>query len=217
MENDVIVLNNIIEIPNETQEEKPKQKDDIQVLDLSNIVTIPSDTEVPVSDKTYWNTQRPLCTEFPRNKEIIRQLEAVLKPAENLECASDLFGDTYDTIVNIDELKKTLSELLIRFDTNPKNYTKEDYQYLMGILYKTLLYIYRSNTESVVINEWNENPREDRVPSEKLISEKIGEEVEKVSGDIFATNTRLDAEINNRIAGDRKVINDLLPLIYAGL
>ena len=185
-------------------------------LDVSKIRQVPSDTEIPVHDN-YGHTERALCTEFPQNKEILTKLEAVFNPEHVTECTSDLFKGDYETIVKIDDLKKALSELLIRFDTNPQNYTKKDYSYLMGLIYKALLHLYEINPLSVIINDWSDTPREDRVPSEKLVVEKIGEEVEKISGDIFATNTRLDAEINNRVAGDQKVIDDLLPLIYAGL
>jgi len=53
-----------------------------------------------------------------------------------------LFKGDYKTIKNIEDLKKALSELLVRFDTSPENYTKADYSYLMKILYKSLLYLY---------------------------------------------------------------------------
>ena len=101
----------------------------------------------------------------------------------------------------------------------------------MGVIYKALLHLYEINPLSVIINDWSDTPREDRVPSEKLVEEKIGEEVEKISGDVFATNERLDKEIQDRKDGDnalvediqaeatarQQAIDDLLPLIYAGL
>lgn len=185
-------------------------------LDVSKIRQVPSDTEIPVHDN-YGHTERALCTEFPQNKEILTKLEAVFNPEHVTECTSDLFKGDYETIVKIDDLKKALSELLIRFDTNPQNYTKKDYSYLMGVIYKALLYLYEINPLSVIINDWSDTPRDDRVPSEKLVAEKIGEEVEKISGDIFATNTRLNQEIENRESEISRVdesissINNLIP------
>lgn len=198
--------------------------------DVSKIVIIPSDEEISVHDNPI-QTQRPLCTEFPENMEVLNKLEAVFNPLNVTKCSDDLFKDDYETIVKIEDLKKALSELLIRFDTAPGNYTKKDYSYLMGVIYKALLHLYEINPLSVIINDWSDTPREDRVPSEKLVAEKIGEEVEKISGDVFATNERLDKEIQDRKDGDnalvediqaeatarQQAIDDLLPLIYAGL
>lgn len=202
----------------------------MEELDVSKIVIIPSDEEISVHDNPI-QTQRPLCTEFPENMEVLNKLEAVFNPLNVTKCSDDLFKDDYETIVKIEDLKKALSELLIRFDTAPGNYTKKDYSYLMGVIYKALLHLYEINPLSVIINDWSDTPREDRVPSEKLVAEKIGEEVEKISGDVFATNERLDKEIQDRKDGDnalvediqaeatarQQAIDDLLPLIYAGL
>lgn len=185
-------------------------------LDVSKIRQVPSDTEIPVHDN-YGHTERALCTEFPQNKEILTKLEAVFNPEHVTECTSDLFKNDYETIVKIDDLKKVLSELLIRFDTNPQNYTKKDYSYLMGVIYKALLHLYEINPLSVIINDWSDTPREDRVPSEKLVAEKIEEEVEKINGDIFDTNTKLNQEIENRESEISRIdesisdINDLIP------
>lgn len=110
-------------------------------LDVSKIKQVPSDTEVPVHDN-YGHTERPLCTEFPQNKGIINKLEAIFNPNHVIECSSNLFDTEYRTISSVEELKKTLSEIIIRFDTNPGNYTKSDYAVLMKLLYSTLLYLY---------------------------------------------------------------------------
>jgi hypothetical protein len=40
------------------------------------------------------------------------------------------------------ELKKALSERIIRFDTKPDFYTKKDYQLLIGIISKCFGYLY---------------------------------------------------------------------------
>lgn len=172
---------------------------DFETLDISKVITVPSDTEIPVHDH-YGPTERALCTEFPENKEILQKLEAVFNPLNITECSDDLFKDDYETIVKIEDLKKALSELLIRFDTAPGNYTKKDYSYLMGVIYKALLHLYEINPLSVIINDWSDVPREDRVPSEKLVVEKIGEEVEKISNDAY-----------------QDLYDDLFPLIAAGL
>lgn len=124
-------------------------------LDVSKIRQVPSDTEIPVHDN-YGHTERALCTEFPQNKEILTKLEAVFNQEHVTECTSDLFKGDYETIVKIDDLKKALSELLIRFDTSPNYYTKEDYQYLMYILSYGLLHLYEI-TETIEEPDFNIN------------------------------------------------------------
>lgn len=209
----------------------------MQELDISKIVVIPSEDEIPVHDNPV-QTKRPMCAEFPQNTIVLDKLEAVFNPLNVTECAPDLFSGDYETINKIDDLKKALSELLVRFDTAPGNYTKSDYSYLMGLLYKSLLHLYETNTASAIINEWSEEPREDLVPSEKLILDKLDEIVTDIDESIDATNVALNTEINNRQNADttlqgnidtvsgqvtqevtdrQNAINDLLPLIYAGL
>lgn len=179
-----------------------------QIIDVSKIVIIPSDTEIPVHNNPI-QTKRPLCANFPENGIILDKLEAVFNPLNIQECTSDLFKGDYETISHIEELKKVLSGLLMRFDTNPKNYTKEDYSYLMGLLYKSLLHLYEINPISVIINEWDEIPRTDRVPSEKLIVDKIEDLISDIGADIYVTNEKLDEEISNRASADQVLYGNL--------
>ena len=146
-------------------------------IDVSKIIAIPSDTEIPVHNNPI-QTKRALCANFPENSVIldnteaivniitdisddlekneqqclanipqyVEELQAVFNPLDVKECSSDIFKDKeYKLIDNIEDLKKYLSELLIRFDTSPCDYTKQDYLYLLGILYKSLLYLYDKN------------------------------------------------------------------------
>lgn len=153
--------------------------EDINIIDVSKIKIIPSDTEIPVHDN-FVQTKRPLCTNFPENAIILDQteaikvitdisedleeqenpveqipryfeeLQAVFNPLQVEECDSNLFKEgEYTIIEDIEELKKFLSELLIRFDTSPNNYTKEDYLYLVSLLYKSLLFIYKQDLKSL--------------------------------------------------------------------
>lgn len=122
-----------------------------------------------------------------------------------------------DPIPDIEKLKEKLIKLGIRFDTDPKLYQKPDYWLLMCILYRALTHLYESNPGDVIVTDWLEEHSDTYVPSEKLVKETLDQIVSDVDGSIFATNTRLDAEIQNRQQADQKVMNDLLPLIYAGL
>lgn len=134
-------------------------KQEFKELDVSKIQKVSFDTEIPVHNN-HINTQRPLCTEFPQNKDIINKLEAIFNSEKITECSHDLFTGDYNTISNIEDLKKALSEILIRFDTNPEHYTKSDYATLMKLLYSTLLYLYKQFI-TISVNEKEIQPTED--------------------------------------------------------
>ena len=106
--------------------------------------------------------------------QYVEELQAVFNSSNITKFDVNLFKEEkYTVIDNTENLKKIISELLIRFDTNPRNYTKEDYIYLLGVLYKSLLYLYSVDTGSNIINNWSDTPRIDKVPSEKLVKETI--------------------------------------------
>lgn len=140
-------------------------------ISIENITVVPSDIEIPVYNHPI-QTNRSLCANFPNNQDIVRRIEhdvnisnqtcinnipyyiqelqAVYSSSTPEECSSDIFeGQTYQVIDNLEDLKKLLSELLIRFDTDPKFYTREDYSFLMAVLYRSLLYIYNQEVPSI--------------------------------------------------------------------
>jgi len=45
-------------------------------IDVSKIIKIPSNTEIPVHNN-HIKTERPLCTNFPENDLVIDKLEAI--------------------------------------------------------------------------------------------------------------------------------------------
>lgn len=159
-----------------------KKEEKFIIPDISKVKQVPSDTEIPVYD-TYENTKRALCSEFPENKQIINKLEAAF-PKNNEQCSSDIFDNKYKVIKTLQELKAALSELLIRFDTLPKNYTKDDYLYLTSILYKSLLYIYSTDPENILTKEWLNPHSDDKIPTEKLVKTTIDAEINTVSNNI---------------------------------
>lgn len=170
-----------------------------QVLDVSKVKIIPSDTEIPVYNNSI-QTERALCTEFPQNKEILHRLEAIFNPLNVTECSDDLFKDDYETIVKIEDLKKALSELLIRFDTNPQNYTKKDYFYLMGLIYKALLHLYDIDARALITANWLEPHSDEKIPSEKLVKETIDYVESSLDNKINNVSSNLQTEIRDRQA-----------------
>lgn len=113
--------------------------------------------EKPIS-KSDNSTYRNLCGESVENEFVLKNLEGLeiiqnidndLKVTNTLDvnkycedivnaigtiCSSTLLDGDYDYISNEDELKKAMSDVLIRFDTDPDFYTKDDYQALLKVL-----------------------------------------------------------------------------------
>lgn len=84
----------------------------------------------------------------------LEELQAVFDPLKTEECSSDLFENgNYTVIDSIKDLQKILSELLVRFDTNPKYYLKEDYLYLLTVLYKSLIFLYQRDSKDIILGD----------------------------------------------------------------
>lgn len=141
---------------------------------------------------------------------------SIPKPV-NVEINSEERLDNCPTILGIDQLKEKLIQLGIRFDTDPKRYQKRDYWLLMCILYRALIHLYETNPEDVIITDWLDEHSDKKVPSEKLVKETLDALISDIDGSIYATNTRLNEEVTNRVSGDEALqkdieqINNLIP------
>ena len=141
---------------------------------------------------------------------------SIPKPV-NVEVNSKERLDNCPTILGIDQLKEKLIQLGIRFDTDPKRYQKRDYWLLMCVLYRALIHLYETNPEDVIITDWLDEHSDKKVPSEKLVKETLDALISDIDGSIYATNTRLNEEVTNRISGDEALqedieqINNLIP------
>lgn len=119
-----------------------------KVIDVSGIVPIRSQTEVPVTQG--YTTKRSLCAESPANKDLVKKIGSlkgmweIVGSDQFQKCVDDLFQENYPVLEDFTTLKKELTELLIRFDTNPQNYTKTDFDHLIATLCRALLFIYRT-------------------------------------------------------------------------
>lgn len=179
----------------------------MDVLDISKIKIVPSDTEIPVHNNPT-TTKRPLCSEFPDNTTIIDALQAVYDPLKVQECTPNLFdGDRYTVIDNIKELKDFLSQLLIKFDTSPKNYTKSDFDNLMVLLYRSLLFLYENHPLGVITDKWLDPHSDKKVPSEKLVKETIDAESERIEGlisDETSARQSADSDLQDNIDSEAR-------------
>lgn len=75
--------------------------------------------------------------------ETLKGLWEVIGDDKFQKCVDSLFEGDYKEIEKLKQLKKELTELLIRFDTNPQNYTKTDFDHLMKVISQALIHIYK--------------------------------------------------------------------------
>ena len=110
------------------------------VVDVTGIRSVKSNVERPASKGL--ETHRGFCVNLPYNKDLIDQLQVVIQNIK-ADCKDSFFDGDFDVIDNISDLKRLLTEVIIRFDTAPDYYTKSDYAALISVLYQSLLYLYQ--------------------------------------------------------------------------
>ena len=111
-----------------------------EIVDTTGVKVIKSDIERPATDG--FETRRGFCVNLPYNEGLLNKLQVVVDNIK-ADCKDSFFEDDFDVIDNLDDLKRLLTEVIIRFDTAPDYYTKSDYAALISVLYQSLLYLYQ--------------------------------------------------------------------------
>lgn len=111
-----------------------------EIVDTTGVKVIKSDIERPATDG--FETRRGLCVNLPYNEGLLNKLQVVVDNIK-ADCKDSFFEEDFDVIDNLDDLKRLLTEVIIRFDTAPDYYTKSDYAALISVLYQSLLYLYQ--------------------------------------------------------------------------
>ena len=109
-------------------------------LTLNNIV-------VPVNDNLI-GTSSSLNTNSPSNSEILPIYETidnipVITPGDGSVFPSD--PNDLPKITTLDELLNYLSEVMIRFNSNPNYYMQDDFSLLIKTLTNSSIYLYTEN------------------------------------------------------------------------
>jgi hypothetical protein len=102
----------------------------------TKVITVPSTIERPITDGPV--VLRNMNSDSLKNKILSESLEEYIKNVKNITPIK------LPEIENSDDLKKLLSELIIRFDTDPDYYTKKDYRLLLTIVSGALPKLYES-------------------------------------------------------------------------
>ena len=98
------------------------------IVDTTGVKVIKSDIERPATDG--FETRRGFCVNLPYNEGLLNKLQVVVDNIK-ADCKDSFFEETFDVIDNLDDLKRLLTEVIIRFDTAPDYYTNSDTKRLL--------------------------------------------------------------------------------------
>lgn len=183
-------------------------------LDLPHTTVIPSNIERPAHKGL--ETHRGFCVDMPYNKGLIDKLHTVVTKIKS-ECEGSLFEGDFEVINNVEDLKKLLTEVIIRFDTAPDYYTKSDYSALIGVLYQSLLYLYqvlnfKSSNEDILKIEQTSQGTELQPQTGYLYDAEEGEVPKDTAGNTLSVPENNDKRIAT-ISDIRNYINNKLTWI----
>jgi hypothetical protein len=112
----------------------------------SNILL--TDVEIPVYDNLI-NTNISTNTNSPSNNDILPLYETIDVIPDITPGSGSVFNGPLPKITSLDELLKYLSEIMIRFNTNPNYYIQDDFSLLIKTLSNSLIFLYENNTTNV--------------------------------------------------------------------
>ena len=139
----------------------------------------------------------------------IEDLNTPIPKPINLEIDSEQRLKKCDPIEDLNTLKEKLIKLGIRFDTDPKLYSKKDYWLLICILYRALTHLYDIDVRALIVEEWL-NPHSNKyIPTEKLVAEAIEELDGKIDQEILNRIQAIADEAALRLQKDQELSNSL--------
>ena len=77
--------------------------------------------------------------------------------------------DSQLEVISYEQFLSIIREVLVRFDTDPKRYKKEDYLKLILAIVACFRHLYKNDFSSWAVTEWSEELSDEKVPTEKLV------------------------------------------------
>lgn len=112
---------------------------------MSELIFQPVPYDVVTSAATGHTSVRSTNVNAPYNSKLLTRLQAIADKVYDGNMFDD--GVSFGAI-DLDRLQKLLTQIVIRFDNNPKYYLKEDYLHLIWYLCLHLAYLAESGTVS---------------------------------------------------------------------
>ena len=98
----------------------------------------------------------------------------------DIQVITDIQDNTIEWIINkagiigdYDEFLSIIREVLIRFNTEPKRYSKEDYLKLIQAVVACFKHLYSQDISIWTVTEWSDILSDDKIPTEKLVKTTI--------------------------------------------
>ena len=113
---------------------------------INNILINSSAKQTEIPSENGITTIRSIDPNDDSNINIVEDFQQV----DNIVISNinSCFTGELPTIPNITDLLKHLCELMIRFDTSPKNYQKSDFEHFIKTISNSLIYLYTNEDEN---------------------------------------------------------------------
>lgn len=144
----------------------PEEKESAIFSRITTLPTVqvrinPGQTETPIKNSI--PTYRNLSTDTINNCDLGEKIQIAISEQGGCFNIEDL-----PEIATIEELLNHLCEVLIRFDTDPNNYLKDDYTVLLKTICNSLIHLYLHENEV----DYNKAPNKPRINDIELIGNK---------------------------------------------
>lgn len=108
-------------------------------FNVKNSINSINNSQVEIPSENGISTIRPLDNNLD-NVNLLSDFQNVDNSINNN--VSDCFTGELPKTLTLSDLLKNLCELMIRFDTNPKNYQKADFEHFIKTITNSLIYLY---------------------------------------------------------------------------
>lgn len=123
------------------------------------------------------------------------QTNRSLDPKSAQNAALDFTHEKWD----LAKMQAVFSELLIRFDTAPQFYTKQDYEHLIRMIGNGFYSILVDSSKGVEIDtKMPDNPSDERVPSTKLLQTELEDLNSAITNKLLQIDDKIDS-INDHL------------------
>ena len=193
----------------------PEEKESAIFSRITTLPTVqvkinPGQTETPIKNSI--PTYRNLSTDTINNCDLGEKIQIAISEQGGCFNTEDL-----PEIATIEELLNHLCEVLIRFDTDPNNYLKDDYTVLLKTICNSLIHLYLHENEI----DYNKALNKPRINNIELVGNKTSHDLNLADAnhnhnDLYNTKEEIveiveQINLNKQdklIAGDNIVISD---------
>ena len=190
----------------------PEEKESAIFSRITTLPTVqvrinPGQTETPIKNSI--PTYRNLSTDTINNCDLGEKIQIAISEQGGCFNTEDL-----PEIATIEELLNHLCEVLIRFDTDPNNYLKDDYTVLLKTICNSLIHLYLHENEI----DYNKALNKPRINDIELVGNKTSHDLNLADvnhnhDNLYGTKQEiLDLQSSKADASDLILINEQLTI-----